>query len=134
MKKTIYNLIAAMCMLCFFSVSALQAQTITASGQVVAGDDLKPVSGATIAAWKGKALRALITTDQLGNFSVKLNPGEEIEVSHMGFVTTHMIPSDTMMVVLQRLASDMTQVMVVGYQKKSKETVTAPLHVLRQKI
>lgn len=111
-------------MLCFFQVSALHAQTITASGQVVAGDDLRPVSGATIVAWKGQALRALTTTDKSGNFSVKLNPGEEIEVSHTGFTTTHMLPSDTMLVVLQRLASDMTEVMVVGYQKKAKETVT----------
>ncbi|MCH5598277.1 TonB-dependent receptor plug domain-containing protein [Niabella ginsengisoli] len=127
MKGTIKIFIAAICMLTVFKTSNIQAQTVTASGKVVSADDLKPVVGATISAWKGRSIKALITTDQLGNFNVKLNPGEEIEVSYTGFITIHHPASDTMLITLERAANDMSQVVVVGYQRKNKETITGAI-------
>lgn len=124
MKRTIQIFIAATCLLGFFTSQHAKAQTITATGQVVAADDLKPISGATISAWKDKTLRALVVTDESGNFKVTLNAGEEIEVSHTGFEPLHQLPSGSMYIALQRKASDMGQVVVIGYQKKTKETIT----------
>lgn len=126
MKGTIQRFMACVFLLGILGASRLNGQT-KASGRVIAADTKEPLSGATITAWKGRPLKALITTDQLGNFSVQLKPGEEIEVSYAGFITARQAPSDTLLFELERSSNDMNQVVVVGYQRKQKETITGAI-------
>jgi TonB-linked SusC/RagA family outer membrane protein len=60
------------------------AQERTISGTIVSEDSKEPLSGVTI---RVKGTRRIVTTDANGKFSLKVNPGETIQVSFVGYQT-----------------------------------------------
>jgi hypothetical protein len=60
-----------------------QAQEKTISGTVISGDDNKtPLNGVTI---KVKGTQRSVLTDAKGFFSIKVNSGETLQFSYVGF-------------------------------------------------
>lgn len=70
---------------------ALHAQERTISGTIISEDNQTPLSGVTV---RVKGTRKITQTDANGKFTIKVNPGEVLQVSYVGFVTKEIKPGD----------------------------------------
>ncbi|MCY7309137.1 MAG: SusC/RagA family TonB-linked outer membrane protein [Chitinophagaceae bacterium] len=70
---------------------ALQAQERTVTGTIISEDNKTPLSGVTI---RVKSTRRVVQTDADGKFSIKVNPGETLQVSYVGYQTEDIKPVD----------------------------------------
>lgn len=70
---------------------ALQAQERTVSGTIVSEDSKAPLSGVTV---RVKGTRRITQTDANGKFSIKVNPGETLVVTYVGYVSEDIKPGD----------------------------------------
>ena len=71
--------------------SSVQAQERTISGTIISEDNKTPLSGVTI---RVKGTRRIVQTDANGKFSIKVNPGETLQVSYVGYQTEDVKPGD----------------------------------------
>ncbi len=70
---------------------ALHAQERTITGTIISEDNQTPLSGVTI---RVKGTRKITQTDANGKFTIKVNPGEVLQISYVGFVTQEVKPGD----------------------------------------
>ena len=63
---------------------AVQAQERTISGTILSEDNKTPLSGVTV---RVKGTRRIVQTDANGKFSLKVNTGETLQVSYVGYQT-----------------------------------------------
>lgn len=91
MRKILHLFFALSIMLVLLPV-ALHAQERTVTGTIVSEDSKTPLSGVTI---RVKGTRRIVTTDANGKFSIKLNPGETLQVSYVGYTTQEVKPGDS---------------------------------------
>ena len=110
-----------MLMTLFVSVTSF-AQGI--KGTVI-DENGEPVIGATIAD-KANGLNATIT-DFDGNFSIKVNAGETIIVSYIGYLTQEVAAKNGMTIQLQPDNKVLDEVVVVGYGVQKKSSVTGAI-------
>lgn len=68
-----------------------QAQERTASGTIVSEDSKTPLQGVTV---RVKGTRRITQTDANGKFSIKVNPGETLVITYVGYQTSEVKPGD----------------------------------------
>ncbi len=90
---------------------AVQAQERTISGTIISEDNKTPLSGVTI---RVKGTRRIVQTDANGKFSIKINPGETLQVSYVGYQSEDVKPgSDGSIGVSLKTADNMMGEVVV---------------------
>ncbi|MEO7923131.1 MAG: TonB-dependent receptor [Chitinophagaceae bacterium] len=95
---------------------ALQAQERTVSGTIISEDNKTPLSGVTI---RVKGTRRIVQTDANGKFSIKVNPGETLQVSYVGYQTVDIKPDGgTVGVSLKTADNTMGEVVVTAMDIK----------------
>ena len=96
---------------------ALMAQQKTITGTILSEDNKTPLSGVTI---KVKGTRRTVQTDVNGNFSIKINPGETLQFSYVGYQSLEIKPgtSDTIAVNLKPSDNTMGEVVVTAMDIK----------------
>src|SRR5260221_2549021 len=96
---------------------ALIAQQKTITGTILSEDNKTPLSGVTI---KVKGTRRTVQTDVNGNFSIKINPGETLQFSYVGYQSLEIKPgtSDTIAVNLKPSDNTMGEVVVTAMDIK----------------
>lgn len=68
---------------------AVQAQERTITGTILSEDNKSPLSGVTI---RVKGTRKITQTDANGKFSIRVNPGETLQISYVGYQTADIKP------------------------------------------
>src|SRR5436190_13848375 len=89
--RKILRLLVALSMIILVLPPALHAQQKTLTGTVISEDNKTPLSGVTI---RVKGTRRIVQTDANGRFTIKLNPGETLQVSYVGYQTEDIKPGD----------------------------------------
>ena len=111
-------------------VFAVQAQTVTVSGTVVESETGMPVPGANVTV-KGASQGAV--TDFDGKFSVSgVQTEATLVVSYIGYqtVTVKGVSSSPMTITLVADASQLDEVVVVGYGSRSVKEVSGAVSVV----
>lgn len=70
---------------------ALHAQERTITGTILSEDNKTPLAGVTV---RVKGSRRIAQTDANGNFSIRVNPGETLQVSYVGYEPQDIKPGD----------------------------------------
>jgi len=95
---------------------AVQAQERTVTGAILSEDNKTPLAGVTI---RVKGTRRIVQTDADGKFSIKLNPGETLQVSYVGFETKEVKPDgNTIGISLKNTDNTMGEVVVTAMDIK----------------
>lgn len=132
MKKHVINLyISTLLCVCFSALSGhLQAQgqpatdTGFVTGKVVT-DESVPIPGATVQMVNSKHVT---NTNENGVFRIRRTSGDTaIQVSHVGYLTLVVPVSGAGSIVLKTASSDMNEVVVVGYGKQKKISLTGAI-------
>jgi TonB-linked SusC/RagA family outer membrane protein len=89
--RKILQLFFALSMMLLLLPPALQAQERTISGTIISEDNKTPLSGVTV---RVKGTRRIVQTDANGKFTIKVNPGETLQISYVGYETTDVKPGD----------------------------------------
>ena len=93
-------------------------------GTVTDGDG-EPIIGASIVE-KGTPQNATIT-DIDGQFSIKVNAGQTLVISYIGYVTQEVAARNQMTVVLKEDTESLEEVVVIGYGVQKRSVVTASI-------
>ncbi len=103
------------------------AQQRTVSGTVRQKETGLPLAGATV-----KSSLQTIATDSLGRFQVLTKTGEYLQVTYVGMIpATAKVPATgTMAFVLTPSSTDLTQIVVTGYQSQRKADLTGAVSVV----
>lgn len=88
---------------------------------VVTDKDGRPVVGATVQE-KGTAVYAV--TDAKGRFSIHSKPGAKLIISCIGFKETEILAGDNLKISLAEDTELLSEVVVVGYGKQKKSSLT----------
>lgn len=115
--RKILHLFFTLSLMLVFLVPALQAQERTLTGTIISEDNKTPLSGVTI---RVKGTRRIVQTDAMGKFSIKVNPGETLQVSYVGYQTEDVKPGDgtTVGVSLKTTDNTMGEVVVTAMDIK----------------
>jgi TonB-linked SusC/RagA family outer membrane protein len=73
----------------FLLPTAVQAQERTVTGTIISEDNKTPLAGVTV---RVKGTRRITQTDANGKFSIKVNDGETLQITSVGYETTEMKP------------------------------------------
>ncbi len=90
--RKILQLFLAFAVMLLLLPQVMQAQERTITGTIVSEDNKTPLSGVTV---RVKGTRKITQTDANGKFSIKVNPGETLQVTYVGYVTTDIKPSNS---------------------------------------
>src|SRR6185436_10067025 len=115
--RKIFQLFFALTLMVILLPVAVQAQERTISGTIVSEDSKTPLPGVTV---RVKGTRRIVTTDANGKFSIKVNPGETIEVTHVGYQNYEVKPGagNTVGVSLKTADNTMGEVVVTALDIK----------------
>jgi TonB-linked SusC/RagA family outer membrane protein len=80
--RKILQLVLALTLVLLLLPPALQAQEKTITGTILSEDSKAPLSGVTV---RVKGTRRITQTDAEGKFSLKVNPGETLQFSYVGY-------------------------------------------------
>jgi TonB-linked SusC/RagA family outer membrane protein len=96
---------------------ALHAQERTITGTILSEDNKTPLAGVTV---RVKGSRRIAQTDANGNFSIRVNPGETLQVSYVGFEPQEIKPGDggTISVSLKTADATLGEVIVTALDIK----------------
>lgn len=110
----------------FLHQFALLAQNRTVSGTVVDATTGQTVAGVTISV---KGTTAATITDTVGKFHIALPPNGQLVISGVGFIEATLQPREgvPLVVKLERLSTQLDDVIVVGYGAKKKATLTGSI-------
>jgi TonB-linked SusC/RagA family outer membrane protein len=103
--RKILRLVVALSLMILLLPPALHAQQRTITGTVLSDDKKTPLAGVTI---RVKGTSRLTTTDANGKFSIQVNAGETLEVSHVGYEPQDVKPGDGNTVGVSMKATDGT--------------------------
>ncbi len=111
--RKILQAFAAFFLLLFFLAPDAMAQERTISGKVLADDSKSPLQGVTI---RVKGTRRFAQTDANGNFSIRVNPGETLQISYVGYESSEIKPGEgaTVAVSLKPTETTMGEVVVTA--------------------
>lgn len=95
----------------------MQAQERTITGTIVSEDNKTPLAGVTV---RVKGTRKITQTDANGKFTLKVNPGEVLQVTYVGYVTADVKPGDgaTLGISLKTADNTMGEVVVTAMDIK----------------
>jgi TonB-linked SusC/RagA family outer membrane protein len=96
---------------------AVMAQDRTITGTIVSDDSKTPLRGVTV---RVKGTRRIVQTDADGKFSIRVNPGETLQFSYVGYDPIDMKPGagDTMGISLKPSENVMGEVVVTAMDIK----------------
>jgi len=116
--------------LLLFQAVLYAQQKIT--GTVTNKSDSTPVVGASVLI---KGEKKGTRTDSEGNFSIDAAPGQQLQISSVGFnaTTVTVSASGLLQVVLVPANNNMGEVVIVGYQKQSLKKTTSAVQVVSGK-
>src|SRR5688572_10068887 len=97
------RLFVALCLMTFLLPPNLIAQERTVTGTVLSDDNKSPLQGVTI---RVKGTKRFSQTDANGKFSIKMNTGETLEISYVGYEATNVKPGDGNTVAINLKSSD----------------------------
>lgn len=126
-KKLKWLLMASMLM----TIGHLSAQEKEVQGKII-NDNGKPIIGASIKV-KGKTLST--STNEKGEFVLKLNPGEVIVVSNVGYSNVEYIIGESSQISIPLYTSEIAvdEVVIVGYGQQKKVDLTSSIAVVDTK-
>ena len=115
--RKILQLLFTLSLVVFLLPAVAQAQERTVSGTVVSDDNKTPLAGVTI---RVKGTRRIVVTDANGKFSLKMNPGETLQISYVGYVTADVKPGEgnTVGVSLKTADNTMGEVVITAMDQK----------------
>jgi len=115
--RKILHLSLVLSLMLLFLPPAVQAQERTITGTIISEDNKTPLSGVTI---RVKGTRRIVQTDANGKFSIKVNPGELLQVSYVGYQTEEIKPGDgaTIGITLKAADNMMGEVVVTAMDIK----------------
>ncbi len=115
--RKILQLFLALSLVFLLMPNMVQAQERTITGTILSDDNKEPLSGVTV---RVKGTRRIVTTDANGKFSIKMNPGEVLQVSFVGFETLDVKPGDggTVGISLKTADNTMGEVIVTAMDIK----------------
>jgi TonB-linked SusC/RagA family outer membrane protein len=129
-RKIIAAFITAVFLLSMMSLPSSAQSDGTVSGIVTNAQTGDPLVGATIRLKNGKTA---VTTDASGNFTIKGNPGDLLEVSSMGFELTELVAGSSNQIKLKVASAQLSDVVVVGYGTQRKATLTGAVSTVDSK-
>lgn len=102
------------------------AQTSKITGKVIGAVDSQPLPGVSVKI-KGKASGTVSDAD--GNYSINANPGDELKFSYLSFDTKEVRvgKNNVINVTLNPSASNLNEVIVIGYGTRKKKDVTGSI-------
>ena len=112
--------------------SSLLAQAKTVSGVIIDSKTAEPVSGASVYV---KGTTNGTSTDRDGRFSIQVSKGTVIVISNVGFETQDVSVSNSpsLKIRLVNSAAELTDLVVVGYAKQKKATLTGAVEQISAK-
>jgi TonB-linked SusC/RagA family outer membrane protein len=115
--RKILQLFFTLSMVFLLLPAAVQAQERTVTGTIVSEDNKTPLGGVTV---RVKGTRRIVTTDANGKFSIKLNAGETLQVSYVGYETADIKPGEggTVGVSLKTADNTLGEVVVTAMDQK----------------
>lgn len=104
------------------------AQRSKITGSVISKVTQTPLNGATVSS-KGRA----VTTDEKGQFTIDASVGDELTVTYVGMKPTvlKLRNTDNVSIELEEGASQLDQVVVVGYNTQRKVDLTGAITVVK---
>lgn len=123
-------------LLCFFLLAAtvVQAQNRTATGKVVSAKTGEPLPGVTVTL---PSLSRTVTTDNDGNFSISLPAGEtSLSITSSGYQRKQInvgATESTFSISLDENATNLDEVVVVGYSSQRRGQLTSAVQVVDEK-
>jgi TonB-linked SusC/RagA family outer membrane protein len=108
--RKIFQLFFALSLMLLLLPPAVQAQERTITGTIVSEDSKTPLAGVTV---RVKGSRRITQTDANGKFSIKMNPGETLQVTYVGYQTSEVKPGGGDMVGITLKTADNTMGEVV---------------------
>jgi len=110
--------------LALFATTLMSAQNVLTG--TVTGTDGQPIPGANVVLQDSNQGT---TTDFDGNFSINASSGDVVVVSYIGFATQtiEIINQTTLGVVLEASASELDEVVIVGYGTQLKSNLTGAI-------
>lgn len=124
MKKYILSILVS-----FFAL-AINAQTTKITGRVISSSDNEPLIGVTVKA-KGSTGGAI--TDLDGNYTINVNKNATLTFSMVGFKTQEVgtAGKSVINVTLNDQASDLNEVVVIGYGSVKKGDLTSSISAIK---
>lgn len=89
---------------------ALMAQERTVTGTILSEDNKTPLTGVTV---RVKGSKRITQTDANGKFSIKMNPGETLQITYVGYQTEEIKPGDGAVGISLKTADNMMGEVVV---------------------
>ncbi|MBM3416812.1 MAG: SusC/RagA family TonB-linked outer membrane protein [Bacteroidetes bacterium] len=89
--RKILRLFFGLALVMFLLPHLAQAQERTVTGTIVSEDNKTPLVGVTV---RVKGTKRITQTDANGKFSIKMNPGETLQFSYVGYVTAEAKPGE----------------------------------------
>jgi TonB-linked SusC/RagA family outer membrane protein len=119
MKKSNFLLLLAL-----IATTVLSAQSVL--NGTVSGSDGQPIPGANVVV---QNTNNGTTTDFDGKFSISVSSGDVLTVSYLGFATQNITISNqsSLNIVLEADASELDEVVVIGYGTQSKSNLTGAI-------
>lgn len=114
--RTVFLLVVGFLLSCKVQV-ALAQDVIQALGTVIDADTKEPLLGVVVKSSDGSAG---VTTDLDGNFKIKVTRGAMLVFSYIGYENKTMKASEKMAVQLASSATNLDDVVVVGYGTQKK--------------
>lgn len=121
----------ALCIFLFFSVSICYAQSRKISGTVTDSKEDKPLQGVTVSV---EGSKVATVTDVNGNYSISVNPRDKNLVFSFVGLKTLIVPisnQSNINVKLEADASQLSDVVVVGYGTAKKATLTGAVSSIK---
>jgi TonB-linked SusC/RagA family outer membrane protein len=111
--RKIFQLLFAFSLMLILLPQAAQAQERTVTGTIVSEDSKTPLAGVTV---RVKGTRRIVQTDANGKFSIKMNPGESLQITYVGYTTSEVKPGagDVVGVSLKTADNTMGEVVVTA--------------------
>lgn len=117
-------------MLCLLTAMTAQAQARTVTGTVYDPEN-EPVIGASVMV---KGTKTGVVTDIDGKFSLQAAPTATIVVSYIGYKTVSVSAAETNLTIhLENALETLDEVVVVGYGKQKKATLTGAVSQVNNK-
>lgn len=89
--RKILRLFFGLALVAFLLPLTAQAQERTVTGTIISEDGKTPLSGVTV---RVKGTKRITQTDANGKFTIKMNPGESLQVTYVGYQTEELKPGD----------------------------------------
>ncbi|MBN8673500.1 MAG: SusC/RagA family TonB-linked outer membrane protein [Chitinophagales bacterium] len=102
MRKILHSFIA-ICLLLLVLPPSVMAQEKTITGTVLSDENKSPLQGVTI---RVKGTKRFTQTDVNGKFTIKVNPGETLQLSYVGHDAIEVKPGDGSTVAVSMKSSD----------------------------